>query len=73
MNSIIKWSGLAVTLIGAMCTSFNITPVNVYLLNLGAVLYLIWSIRVKDLNLTIVNIGLLVIYGSGTVYRLLGN
>jgi len=72
MNCIIKWSGLFVTLVGAICTSMNITPINVYLLNLGAVLYLIWSIRVKDLNLTIVNIGLLVIYGSGTICRLLG-
>jgi len=58
--------------LGAICTSINITPINVYLLNLGALLYLIWSVRVRDINLIIVNAGMLVIYGSGTIYRLLG-
>jgi len=72
MNCIIKWSALIVCLLGAICTSINITPINVYLLNLGALLYLIWSVRVRDINLIIVNAGMLVIYGSGTIYRLLG-
>jgi hypothetical protein len=72
MNCIIKWSALIICLAGAICTSMNITPINVYLLNVGALLYLIWSIRVRDVNLIIANAGMLVIYGSGTVYRLLG-
>jgi len=72
MNCIIKWSALIICLTGAICTSMNVTPINVYLLNVGALLYLIWSIRVRDINLIIVNAGMLVIYGSGTVYRLLG-
>jgi hypothetical protein len=70
VNIVLKWSGLVLCLIGALCTSLNITPINVYLLNLSALFYMVWSIRVRDLNLTLVNAGLLAIYCFGSVYRL---
>ena len=65
VNDIIKWTALAATLSGALCTSLRIDPMNVYLLNLGSLLYLIWSIRVKDTNLICVNAGLMLIYIVG--------
>jgi len=61
----LKWTACAVTLSGAICTSLRIDPTNIYLLNLGAVLYLIWSVRIREWNLIVINAALLVIYIVG--------
>jgi len=64
-NTYLKWLACGVTLIGALCTSLRIDPLNIYLLNLGAVLYLIWGYRIRELNLVAINAGLLLIYLYG--------
>ncbi len=69
LNSILKWTACFVTLAGAMCTSLRIDPTNIWLLNIGAVLYLIWSLRIKEWNLVVINIGLLIIYVIGLFYK----
>jgi len=61
----LKWIATAVTLVGAVTTSFRIDPLNIYLLNLGALLFLVWSIRIKDTALIVVNSGLLIAYVIG--------
>jgi hypothetical protein len=38
------------------------------LLNLGAVLYLIWAVRIREWNLIVVNLVLLLIYIIGLFY-----
>jgi len=58
---------LAVVL-GAAFTSLRIDPLNIYFLNLGAALYLIWSIRIREWNLVIVNGVLLAIYVFGLLW-----
>ena len=63
--NVIKWISLCLTLSGALCTSLRIDPYHIYLLNLGAIGYLTWSICVRDVNLIIVNSGLLLIYIIG--------
>jgi hypothetical protein len=70
LNDIVKWAALVATIGGAICTSMNIYPVNIYLCNLGSILYLTWAIRIRDVNLILVNAGLLVIYGTGFLYSL---
>lgn len=65
INTVLKWVACAVTLSGALCTSLRIDPMNIYLLNAGALLYLVWSIRIREWNLTSVNAGLLTIYIVG--------
>lgn len=64
-DTILKWVACAVTLAGALCTSLRIDPLNIYLLNTGALLYLFWSIRIREWNLSAVNAGLLTIYAVG--------
>ena len=54
--------------LGALCTSLRIDPLNIYLLNAGALLYLIWAIRIRELNLVLVNGVLLAIYLVGLFY-----
>lgn len=70
-NTFLKWFACAVTLVAALLTSFQVHPWNIYLLNAGSFLYMIWSIRVKELNLVLVNAGLLIIYLIGTVKTIL--
>ena len=65
MNNTLKWLGCATVVAGALCTSLRIDPLNIYLLNVGALAYLLWAIRVRELNLIIVNGVLLAIYILG--------
>lgn len=65
MNCYLKWIATVITLIGAVCTSFRFDPLNIYLLNTGAFLFLVWSIRIRDIALVSVNAGLLLIYILG--------
>lgn len=69
INNVLKWVACAVTLSGAMCTSLQIDPLNIWLLNGGAVLYLIWSWRIREWSLVTINLGLLAIYILGIVVR----
>ena len=55
--------------LGALFTSLRIDPANIYALNLGALLYLIWAIRIKERNLVVVNGVLLLLYIIGIFYE----
>ncbi len=68
LNFYLKWTACAITLAGALCTSLRIDPINIYLLNTGAALYLIWSIRIREWSLVTINAGLLLIYVIGLFY-----
>ena len=67
MNNYLKWFATAITLAGALCTSFRIDPLNIYLLNMGSIVFLLWSIRIKDSAMIAVNSGLLLIYFIGII------
>ena len=66
----IKWAATAVTLVGAIATALMYDPLNIYLLNLGAFLFLIWGYMIKDKAMIVVNAGLLFIYIIGIMVRL---
>lgn len=70
INKILEWVACAITIAGAVCTAAAWDPLNIYLLNLGAILYLIWAVRVKITSLVLINIVLLLIYLYGAVIRL---
>jgi hypothetical protein len=67
---IAKHLALISTLSGAVATSLALDPLNIWLLNAGALLYLYWSVTVRDWNLVAVNAGLLTIYLIGAIIRL---
>jgi hypothetical protein len=71
MNVILEWTATAVTVLGALATALGYDPLNIYLLNIGSILWLIWAVRVKKLSLMIVNAGLLAVYAYGFVLRML--
>jgi len=66
--SVIKWTSTAVTLCGAAATALRIDPLNMYLLNIGSVLFLVWACMIKDKAMITVNFGLLSIYVFGLFY-----
>jgi len=70
LENIAKHTALLFTLVGALFTSLAWDPFNILFLNLGAVLYLYWSLKVRDWNLVAVNAGLLTIYVIGAIIRL---
>jgi hypothetical protein len=65
MNNILKWAGCLLVLAGAVCTSLKICPLNVILLNLGSFCYFIWGVRIREMNIWLLNLVLLIIYGIG--------
>lgn len=67
-NDTLKWTACAVTLAGALCTAVRIDPLNIYLLNAGALLYLVWSYRIREWSLVTINAGLLTIYVIGLFF-----
>jgi hypothetical protein len=67
---LLKWTGTVLTLIGAVLTSIDIQPFNVWLLNIGSAVFVAWAIRIKDGAMITVNLGLLTIYSIGVIIRL---
>jgi 4-hydroxybenzoate polyprenyltransferase len=61
----LRYTATIITLLGALATAFRCDPLNIYLLNAGTMLFLIYSFKLKDLSLIIVNSGLLLIYAVG--------
>jgi hypothetical protein len=67
---LLKWIGTVLTLMGAILTSIDIQPYNVWLLNIGSAVFVAWAIRIKDGAMITVNLGLLTIYSIGVIIRL---
>ena len=66
----IKWVATAVTLAGAVATAAMFDPLNIWLLNIGSLLFLIWAVMIKEKAMITVNSGLLLIYDFGAFYRM---
>lgn len=65
VNNILKWAACCVTVAAALCTANELHTVNRELFAAGALLYLLWSIRIKEANLIVINAALLGIYAAG--------
>jgi hypothetical protein len=61
----IKWTATVIVLAGALCTSLRIDPLNIWLLNVGTGLFVIWALRIREPAMIVVNTGLLAIYILG--------
>lgn len=65
LENFLKWFGCFLVCAGALCTSLRIDPWNLYFLNAGSVIYLAWSVKIKEANLIVVNGVLLGLYALG--------
>lgn len=70
LNTILEWLATIVTVAAALATALAIDPLNIYLFNMGSVLWLIWAIRIKRASLVVVNTGLLLVYVYGFIVRI---
>jgi len=68
-NSILKWTACAITLTAALLTSFEVLGYNRELFAVGAALYLLWSVRIREANLIVINGALLAIYAVGLIVK----
>jgi hypothetical protein len=66
----IKWVATCITLGGALATALAMDPLNIWLLNLGALLFFIWGCMIRDKAMMTVNFGLLAIYVFGIFFRM---
>jgi hypothetical protein len=69
LDNILKWVACAVTLTAALLTSFEVLGYNRELFTVGAALYLLWSVRIREANLIVINGALLVIYVAGLIVK----
>ena len=69
-TNVLKWVATLITLGGALATALMIDPLNIWLLNTGALLFLIWGFLIKEKAMIAVNFGLLAIYVFGLIYRI---
>lgn len=71
VNTLLEWTATLVTVGAAIATALAIDPLNIYLFNLGSILWLIWAVRIKRASLVVVNVGLLVVYVYGFIVRMI--
>jgi hypothetical protein len=73
LNNILKWTGCVLCSLGALLTSLQkigiMEPslINIILLNISAITYLAWSIRIRETNLIIVNAMVLICWSVGLI------
>ena len=65
----IKWVATIFTLLGGLATSLSYDPLNIWLLNIGALLFLTWACMIKEKAMITVNVGMLSIYIIGLIVR----
>jgi hypothetical protein len=70
VNAILEWSATIVTIGAAIATALSIDPLNIYLFNIGSVLWLVWAVRIKRASLMVVNVSLLAVYVYGLIVRI---
>jgi hypothetical protein len=70
VNAILEWSATIVTVGAALATALSIDPLNIYLFNIGSVVWLVWAVRIKRASLVVVNVGLLAVYVYGLIVRI---
>ena len=66
----IKWIATGITLGGALATTLALDPLNIWLLNLGALLFFVWGYMIRDKAIMTVNFGLIIIYVFGIFFRM---
>jgi hypothetical protein len=69
-NNILKWAATSILIVGAMLLSVDVYPLGGIVENVGTLVFFIWSVRVKETALVVVNGALFLIYTSGLLVKL---
>ena len=71
INNFLKWIATILTILGALAISYKLDPLNIYLLNVGSVFWIIWSLRIREYSILAVNVVMMIIYAHGLIIRLI--
>jgi len=71
INRYLGWIGCFFVCLGAMLTTLKIDPLNIYALNMGAIVYALWGLRTRQWNQVAVNLFLIAVYGIGALWRMI--
>jgi hypothetical protein len=71
LNNFLKWTATILTILGALAISYKLDPLNLYLLNVGSVFWIIWSLRIREYSILAVNVVMMIIYAHGLIIRLI--
>jgi len=69
-NGIIKWTATVITVVGALAVANSWDPLNIYLFNIGSILWVWWAVRIKEPSIIVVNVAMLLVYLYGFVIRI---
>jgi hypothetical protein len=64
----LKWLATACLIIGAVLTTVDIRPLNIWLFNIGNLAWLIVGIMWREWSLVVLNIVLIAIYAYGILF-----
>lgn len=70
MTKFLEWFSTIFSLIGAILTSVNVYPLNIYLSVITSITWIIWGIRTSNKGIVVVNIGFGIIFLIGTIKSL---
>jgi hypothetical protein len=66
-DNVLQWTGTVLVIIGAMLTSMNTFPANIWAFNIGSIAWVWFGIRVRAPAILTTNLVLLIIYVIGLV------
>ena len=69
-NTFLKWSATLFTILGAIAVTMKFDPLNIWLLNTGSLLWMIWAYRIREYSIVLVNATMIMIYFGGLIIRL---
>jgi apolipoprotein N-acyltransferase len=70
VNTVLEWSATTVIVAAAIATALAFDPINIFLFNLGSVMWLIWAVRVKRTSMIVLNIIMILVYVYGSIIRM---
>lgn len=70
LNSVIKWTATVITVLGALAVANSWDPLNIYLFNIGSILWVWWAVRIKEPSIIVVNLAMLAVYVYGFIVRM---
>lgn len=70
-NTWLKWTATVLTVIGAVAVTLDVAWWDVTVLTVASVVWIVWSLRIREWSLVTVNVFMITIYGYGVIDRLI--
>lgn len=71
VNKVLEWSATSVIVAAAIATVLAFDPINIFLFNLGSVMWLVWAVRVKRTSMIVLNVVMILVYVYGSIIRMI--